>query len=252
MKKLPSGRRKVNKIVEVKPDGKYTLCEDNGIGKVDKMYVMSSSQNNESLESIAKKRIEARNNPVVKSLDEYKLLRNSCHIIECVNTEFYCDCFIGIKGKICKHTMALMYDNDWFPVDDRLRSKKLNKRKRGAGRPAKVKPALNKTPPRNMIEEEEYLETGNEVAEIPVIDWNNELIDHSEIENHSIDSILFNIGNLVPTQDIPPPNFDSLPSTSFNSSQSVLSSCDQVSQTKTLVEKKGQYKFLVFLWKSYE
>ena len=130
-----------------------------------------------------------------------------------------------------------MYDNDWFPVDDRLRSKKLNKRKRGAGRPAKVKPALNKTPPRNMIEEEDYLETGNEVAEIPVIDWNNELTDHSEIENHSIDSILFDIGNLVPTQDIPPPNFDSLPSTSFDSA---LSSSDQVNQTKTVVQKKDQ------------
>ena len=94
--------------------------------------------------------------------------------------------------------MALMYDNDWFPVDDRLRSKKLNKRKRGAGRPAKVKPALSKTPPRNMIEEEEYSETGNEVAEIPVIDWNNQLTIYSKIENHSITSILFDIGNLVP------------------------------------------------------
>ena len=114
--------------------------------------------------------------------------------------------------------MALMYENNWFPVDDRLRSKKLNKRKRGAGRPAKVKPALNKTPPRNMIEEEEYLETGDEVAEIPVIDLNNQLTNCSKIENHSIDSILNDIENLVPTQDIPPPNFESLPSTSSDSS----------------------------------
>ena len=96
IKKLPSGRRKVNKIVEVKPDGKYTLCEENGIGKVDKMYLMSSSQNNETLESIAKKRIEARNNTVMKSLDEYKRVRNSCHIIESKFGLWYTSCILAL------------------------------------------------------------------------------------------------------------------------------------------------------------
>ena len=38
------------------------------------------------------------------------------------------------------------------------------------GRPAKIKEALSKTPPKNMVNDEEYVETGNEVAEVPLID----------------------------------------------------------------------------------
>ena len=60
--------------------------------------------------------------------------------------------------------MALVYDRDpQFPVDPRLRAKKLNKRKRGVGRPGKVKEALSKIPPRNMMDQEEYRETGSEI-----------------------------------------------------------------------------------------
>ena len=60
------------------------------------MYLMSSSQNNETLESIAKKRIEARNNTVMKSLDEYKRVRNSCHIIESKFGLWYTSCILAL------------------------------------------------------------------------------------------------------------------------------------------------------------
>ena len=81
---------------------------------------------------------------------------------------------MGIKGKLCKHTIALTYDRDpEFPIDPRLRAKKLHSRKRGVGRPAKVKEALNKSPAKNMIENVDYIETGEEEIEICNIDWDN-------------------------------------------------------------------------------
>ena len=69
--------------------------------------------------------------------------------------------------------MAMVYDRDSsFPVDPRLRAKKLHKRKIGAGRPANVKKVFHKTPPRNMVDDEnDYMETGDEMTDFPQIDW---------------------------------------------------------------------------------
>ena len=86
-----------------------------------------------------------------------------------VGNEYYCDCKIGIKGDICKHVMALMYDRENFAIDPRLRSVKLGRKKRGVGRPSKVGPALSKSPPRNMVDIESFTETGEE--DILLHDW---------------------------------------------------------------------------------
>ena len=48
-------------------------------------------------------------NPSFNLLQEYFDIRTSCHIIEQVDDEFYCDGNKGIKGKLCNHTMALTY-----------------------------------------------------------------------------------------------------------------------------------------------
>ena len=155
LKKLPSGQRKPGRVVEVNPDSKYKLCEEKKIGKVDKIIILKSSANtmlDRSLEELAKLRILARSNCSAESLDDFLELRRSCHIVEQCGREFYCDCRWGIKGKLCKHTMALIYDRDpQFPVNARLRAKKIHKRKRAVGRPAKIKEALSKTPPKNMV-----------------------------------------------------------------------------------------------------
>ena len=80
---------------------------------------------------------------------------------------------MGIKGKLCKHTIALTYDRDpEFPIDPRLRAKKLHSRKRGVCRPAKVKEALNKSPAKNVIENVDNIETGEEQMEICNLEQN--------------------------------------------------------------------------------
>ena len=192
LKRLPSGQRKPGCVVEVNPENKYKLCEVQQIGKVNKIIVLKSSANTLldcTLEELAKLRILARGCSSAESLDDYMELRKSCHIVEQCGREFYCDCYWGIKGKLCKHTMALVYDRDSeFPVDARLRAKKLHKRKRGVGRPAKVKEALRKTPPKNMVDQVDYVETGREVMEVPRIDFplndqNDGSIDEIEIED---------------------------------------------------------------------
>ena len=91
-------------------------------------------------------------------------------MVEQVGHEYYCDCRIGIKGDLDKHSMALNFDRENFPIDPRLRAVKFGKRKRGAGRPALVGPALSKSPPKNIVVEDRYIETSQDEIEIPVID----------------------------------------------------------------------------------
>ena len=61
----------------------------------------------DSLKEIAKQRIIERFEiPECQSFDESMKIRQSCHLVEKVNNEFFCDCPLGIKGKMCKHTVA--------------------------------------------------------------------------------------------------------------------------------------------------
>ena len=73
-----------------------------------------------SLAELAKIRIEARADPSYSSLEEFYKIRNSCHLVEQVGHEYYCDCRIGIKGDLDKHSMALNFDRENFSIDPRL------------------------------------------------------------------------------------------------------------------------------------
>ena len=61
---------------------------------------------------------------------------------------------------LCKHTMALHYDNG-YPVDPRLSAVKF-KRKRPAGRPKKIGPALAREPPETVGAEGGVREHGDD------------------------------------------------------------------------------------------
>ena len=120
MKVLPSGRRKLGRLVEIIPDGKFTVCESAGVelGKVTKIFALKSLANtmlDKSLAELAKIRIEARANPSYSSLKEFYKIRNYCHLVEQVGHEYYCDCRIEIKGDLDKHCMALNFDRENFP-----------------------------------------------------------------------------------------------------------------------------------------
>ena len=132
-------------------------------------------------------------------------------MVEQVGHEYYCDCRIGIKGDLDKHCMALNFDRENFPIDPRLRAVKFGKRKRGAGRPALVGPALSKSPPKNIVVEDPYIETSQDEFEIPVIDW-SELIPSSPAPSISLSQLpSTSTPSTVPTQILPslsPTNVD--------------------------------------------
>ena len=99
----------------------------------------------ESLKEIAKQRIIERFEiPECQSFDESMQIRQSCHLIEQVNNEFFCDCPLGIKGKMCKHTVALLYKTGIMEITSDVRSKPLGQ-KRKRGRPKKIPHCLQKS-----------------------------------------------------------------------------------------------------------
>ena len=95
LEKLPSGKRKPGILVEVSPQGKFTVCEspEVALGKVDKIIVLKSESNvmtDKSLSELAKLRVEARGSPATTNytnLRHYIELRPSCWIAEQVGRE---------------------------------------------------------------------------------------------------------------------------------------------------------------------
>ena len=73
-----------DRIICVKPDNKYTVSKEFGLGDVDNIWVVASSSNKMegSLKERAKERIKQRGTPNFKSFDHYKKVRTSCWIVE--------------------------------------------------------------------------------------------------------------------------------------------------------------------------
>ena len=146
-------KRKLNKIVELKdPDPSLTLSSIHGdrFGPVSKIIGLASSANKvegPTLKELMKIRLIKRQNPVYESFDEFIAVRTSCHLVEEVDCEFLCDCRFGVRGKICCHSMALVYDRKKeFTIDPRLNPLRF-KRKRPVGRPKKLGLALTMEQP---------------------------------------------------------------------------------------------------------
>ena len=160
LKALPEIRggpevRKKNKLVEILDfEPSMTLSSNPGMamGPVTKLIGLPATNNTDpqlahlSLPDLVRLRLEKRSHPEYNSFQEFFSIRSSCHLVEEINGDFYCDCFFGIKGHLCKHTLALTYDrNKDFPVDPRLNAVKFQKRT--AGRPKSRGLALTRDPP---------------------------------------------------------------------------------------------------------
>ena len=72
-------------------------------------------------------------------------IRQNCHLIEQVNDEFFCDCPLSIKGKMCKHTCAMLYKTGTLEITSDVHSKPLGQKRR-RGRPKKIPHSLKKEP----------------------------------------------------------------------------------------------------------
>ena len=101
--------RKKNKLVESPhPEPELTLSAAPGLdmGHVDKLIALATKPSTHpslahlSLADLARLRLEKRANPTYSSLEEFFYIRSSCHLIEEIQGDFYCDCRDGIKGHI--------------------------------------------------------------------------------------------------------------------------------------------------------
>ena len=148
---LANKLRVADRIVKVDPKGKYTVSESEefSLGKVDAIWVVASSNNtlNETnLKKLAKQRIKMRENPTFTNFDQYIAVRQSCWILEERNKDFFCDCPIGMKGKLCKHSIGLAYREGYLEVTSQVRAVPLGQ-KRKRGRPKALGNCLQKSPP---------------------------------------------------------------------------------------------------------
>ena len=141
--------------VKVRLDGRRTVMED-----IDVLWVVPSSNSNDDLKTLAASRLDQRWETTSRSFDESIKIRSSCYIIEQKGKEFYCDCFVGSKGHLCKHSVGLMYKTGTIEVTSDVRSKPLGPKKRGKGRPKKNGHCLTITPPREVrLETQEVIPT---------------------------------------------------------------------------------------------
>ena len=93
----------------------------------------NTNQSQSSFKDLAKERLKSRFDVSnISSFDKFMKIRKSCHLIEHVNDEFYCDCAGGSIARKCKHSAGLMFKMKILQIDSDVRSKPLGqKRKRG-------------------------------------------------------------------------------------------------------------------------
>ena len=129
--------------IKITRTGEYkTLLHD-----VDALWVVpSSNTKQDQFKVFAKKRFALREKPsIAKDFDEFVMIRSSCWVIEEKGGQFYCDCYNGIKGKLCKHSVGLLYKTKGLTETEDVRSQPLGQ-KRMRGRPKKLPHCLASSP----------------------------------------------------------------------------------------------------------
>ena len=152
---LQKNKKNIIRIANTK--GKYIVAEDEQfqLGKADCLWAVTSSKgakSNKSLKERAFERFSHRKDPTsLKDFDEYLEVRSSCWILEERNGDFYCDCPVSMKGKLCKHTVCMLYHTGALSATDDVKSLPLNGKRR-RGRPKKLPHSLVRSPVRQQQE----------------------------------------------------------------------------------------------------
>ena len=109
--------RSNNNYAEIKVSGKNVKTLQENVSTLWAVPSSNTNHSDQSLKELAKHRLKTRFDVSnMKSFDEYSKIRSSCHIIEQVNEEFYCDCFLGMKAKLCKHSVGMLYKTELLEV----------------------------------------------------------------------------------------------------------------------------------------
>ena len=129
----------LEKVIGINPSNKYTVSEAFELGKVDKLWAVSSRSNrvDKSLKDRAKDRVRSREFCDHRSFQEYLDVRTSCWILEERDGDYFCDCPVSMKGKLCHHTVGMSYLQGKLEATSEVRSVPLGQ-KRKRGRPKKL------------------------------------------------------------------------------------------------------------------
>ena len=108
-----------------------------------------------------------------ENLQEYYHIRTSCHIVQQVGRDFFCNCRKGMKGKLCIETMAFTYSRvPQFEVHKNIDTVHFKRGRRPVGRPRRIGGALSVAVPHAL---EEGRHTGLGVAEVQVVQFEEEV-----------------------------------------------------------------------------
>ena len=131
---------------EIKVAGKQIKTLKENVSSIWAVPSSKTKQSDLSLKELGKQRLASRFKiPSNSSFDKVMETIRSCHIVEQVGENFYCTCFEGIRGRLCIHSVGLLYKTGIIEVDNDVRSKPLGaKRKRG--RPKKLPNCLTRSP----------------------------------------------------------------------------------------------------------
>ena len=180
---LKANELRPGRILQINAGGKYTMSEslEFMLGKVDSIWAVSSQSDSsgKSLKELAKTRLANRELPTSPSFDAYLKMRSGCWIIEERDGDFFCDCPVGMKvkkyfhiyhiftylfkGKLCKHTVGMLYKAGLLVASPDVRSVPLGaKRKRG--RPKRLPNCLARSPVGAPLPAERQDDSEEEVA----------------------------------------------------------------------------------------
>ena len=182
-----------NKILSINVGNKYTISdsEEFNLGKVDRIWAVDSSENKIQMNLIqrAKNRISQRKSLDVNSFKEYKDMRTSCWLLEERDNDFFCDCPIGMKGKLCKHTIGMRYVTGKLEATSQVRSVPLGQ-KRKRGRPKRLPNCLIRSPVRSVPCESINVEVNDNFVESLYADLvqSNKENEETEQETQCIDT----------------------------------------------------------------
>ena len=127
-----------NNYAEIKIQGKNIQTLMTNVSSIWAIPSSKTKQSELTLKEIAKIRLSKRfNSNSLTSFDEYVQIRSSCYLVEQVGKEFYCDCFEGMKARVCKHAVGLMFKTGVLEISSDVRSKPLGQKRR-RGRPKKL------------------------------------------------------------------------------------------------------------------
>ena len=155
------------KILKIKNHAsKYTVSGDFNLGDISALWAVTSSSvatDGSKLQDRARERLLHRECPSTTSFEEYAKMRTSCYIIEEKEGDFFCDCYEGSKGKLCKHSVGMSYFVGNMIVEDDVRAVPLGgKRKRG--RPKRNPHCLTRSPGQGETAED-VLDANENVAD---------------------------------------------------------------------------------------